>query len=126
MKSARPHNKARPSASSSERDFKQLSLLPELPKLKFNPSWPSHGTKTEKALLELLSRNLTHIDWINKGQGWRLAASINELKDLGWEPIKNWTQSKSGAEIALYSLPPKAKRFAARILRQSKSRKGAA
>jgi hypothetical protein len=41
------------------------------------------------ALTDLLARDLTQIDWLNDGKGWRLAAAVKELGYLGWEPNFN-------------------------------------
>ncbi len=86
---------------------KQLSFLPDAP---FCPLLPPHGSAAEQALYDLLGRDLTTLDWINEGKGWRLAAAVKELGYLGWEPksvmllCKGW-----GNPIARYSLPAKAK-----------------
>lgn len=85
----------------------QLSFLPEPP---FCPLLPPHGSAAEQALYDLMERDLTTLDWINEGKGWRLAAAIKELGYLGWEPksilvlCNGW-----GKPIARYSLPAKAK-----------------
>jgi len=85
----------------------QLSFLPDAP---FCPLLPPHCSATEQALYDLMERDLTTLDWINEGKGWRLAAAIKELGYLGWEPksvlvlCNGW-----GKPIARYSLPAKAK-----------------
>lgn len=86
---------------------KQLSFLPLLP---FCPLMPPHGSAAEQALYNLYERDLTTLDWINEGKGWRLAAAIKELGYLGWEPksvlvlCNGW-----GKPIARYSLSVEAK-----------------
>jgi hypothetical protein len=87
----------------------QLTLIPEPP---FFPLMPTAGTYADLALSDLLARDLTQIDWLNDGKGWRLAAAVKELDYLGWEPksIRVHTPSRRRA-IALYSLPQKAKQF---------------
>lgn len=89
----------------------QLSLLPEPP---FFPLMPTAGTYADIALHDLLVRDLTQIDWLNDGKGWRLAAAIKELDYLGWcpESIRVHTPSRR-RPIARYSLPQKAKQFVA-------------
>ena len=85
----------------------QLSFLPPLP---FCPLLPPHGSTAEQALCDLMERDLTQLDWLREGRGWRLAAAMKELDYLGWEPksilvlCNGWVKP-----IALYSLPAKAK-----------------
>jgi hypothetical protein len=89
----------------------QLSFLPEPP---FFPLMPTAGTYAALALTDLLARDLTQIDWLNDGKGWRLAAAVKELGYLGWEPISILVQAPSRRRpIARYSLPTKAKQFVA-------------
>ncbi len=85
----------------------QLSLLPEPP---FFPLMPTAGTYADLALHDLLARDLTQIDWLNDGKGWRLAAAVKELDYLGWEPQSIRVHAPSRKRpIARYSLPIKAK-----------------
>lgn len=85
----------------------QLSFLPPLP---FCPLLPPHGSTAEQALCDLMERDLTQLDWLREGRGWRLAAAMKELDYLGWEPksilvlCNGW-----GKPIARYSLPAIAK-----------------
>jgi hypothetical protein len=85
----------------------QLSFLPEPP---FFPILPPPGSAAEQALNALVERNLTQLDWLKSGNGWRLSALVKELDYLGWEPISvkalcnGWSKP-----IAIYSLPEKAK-----------------
>jgi hypothetical protein len=89
----------------------QFSLLPEPP---FFPLMPTAGTYADLALHDLLARDLTQIDWLNDGKGWRLAAAVKELDYLGWEPQSIRVHAPSRRRpIALYSLPLKAKQFVA-------------
>lgn len=55
----------------------------------FSPVWPRHASKSERVLEMLLAGNeITQRDFIDSGDGWRLAAYIHELKEeLGWWPI---------------------------------------
>jgi hypothetical protein len=85
----------------------QLSFLPEPP---FCPLLPPHGSAAEQALCDLLERDLTQLDWLAEGKGWRLAAAVKELGYLGWEPISVLVLCNGwGKPIARYSLPAKAK-----------------
>jgi len=89
----------------------QLPLLPEPP---FFPLMPTAGTYADLALNDLLARDLTQIDWLNDGKGWRLAAAVKELGYLGWESISIRVDTPSRRRpIARYSLPQKAKQFVA-------------
>ena len=85
----------------------QFSFLPPVP---FCPLLPPHGSAAEKALYDLLARDLTQIDWLNEGKGWRLAAAVKDLGYLGWEPVSIRVKCAGwGRKIARYSLPAKAK-----------------
>ncbi len=85
----------------------QLSFLPDAP---FCPILPPYGSAAEQALFDLLERDLTTLDWINEGKGWRLAAAIKELGYLGWEPKSVMVLCNGwGKPIARYSLSVKAK-----------------
>jgi len=94
----------------------QFSLLPEPP---FFPLMPTAGTYADLALHDLLARDLTQIDWLNDGKGWRLAAAVKSLDYLGWEPISIRVKCNGwGRKIARYSLPAKAKQAAAAMRQQ--------
>lgn len=87
----------------------QLSLLPEPT---FCPKSPNPNSPEAAVLVALLEGELTQVDWLRRGKGWRLAAAIKELDYLGWEPEsillkhEGWTKP-----IAVYQLPVKAKRL---------------
>jgi len=88
----------------------QLSFLPTP---EFSPLLPPHGSAAEQCLYDLLERDLTQIDWLREGKGWRLAARVKELDYLGWEPQAVHIQCKEwGYPIKRYSLLPKAKQAA--------------
>ena len=88
----------------------QLSLIP---KPAFCPILPPTNSAAARALDDLTNGDLTQIDWLQSGKGWRLAAAVKELDYLGWEPqsirvkCNGWSRP-----IALYSLPEKAKQAA--------------
>lgn len=80
----------------------------------FCPILPPVGSAAETALNDLLARDWTTPEWYEAGNGWRLAAAIQDLKYLGWEPISTpmpWPSCKR--PIARYSLSAKAKQAAA-------------
>ena len=87
----------------------QLSLLPEPT---FCPKYSNPNSAEYVALVAMLEGELTQIEWLKRGKGWRLAAAIKELDYLGWEPEsillkrEGWTKP-----IAVYQLPVKAKRL---------------
>ena len=82
-------------------------LFPELAPAASIPTMPKPESR-RAAVLEALRRGerLTHIDALQRGWGWRLAADVFALShDHGW-PIKAAMVSQSGGnEIALYWMP---------------------
>ena len=91
----------------------QLSLLPELA---FCPKFPSPNSPEAVVLLALLEGDLTQIDWLKRGNGWRLAAHIKELDYLGWEPESILLRREGWPRpIAVYQLPVKAKRLVKKL-----------
>ena len=61
---------------------KQLALLPEPP---FSPTWPHTATLAHRSLeLFLRGHSLTHPQFEAITFSWRLAAVVNELRELGW------------------------------------------
>jgi len=100
----------------------QLSFLPTP---EFSPLMPPHGSAAEQCLYDLLERDLTQLDWLQSGNGWRLAAAVKVLGYLGWEPqsirvlCNGW-----GKPIARYSLLPKAKQAAYTMRQQGGNHAG--
>lgn len=87
----------------------QLSFLPETP---FCPKSPHPNSIEYTALVALLEGELTQIEWLKRGNGWRLAAAIKELDYLGWEPESILLKRDGWPKpIAVYQLPVKAKRL---------------
>ena len=87
-----------------------LSFLPPEP---FCPLLPPHGSAAEQALTDLLARDWTTPEWDDAGNGWRLAAAVQVLKYLGWEPISIRVGYPGRKRpIARYSLPAKAQQAA--------------
>ena len=87
----------------------QISLLPEPT---FCPKSPNPNSPEAAALLALLEGELTQVDWLRRGKGWRLAAAIKELDYLGWKPESILLKREGWPRpIAVYSLPVKAKRL---------------
>ena len=93
--------------------MKQTSFLPEP---EFCPILPPVHSVAYRCLADLLERELTHLDWIQEGKGWRLSAAVKELDYLGWEPTsirvkcQGWTRP-----IARYGLSLRAKQAAAAL-----------
>lgn len=87
--------------------LEQLSFLPAP---EFCPILPPRGSAAEQALNDLSERDLTQVDWLESGNGWRLAAAVKELDYLGWEPDSVRVKyAGCKRKIARYSLPAKAK-----------------
>lgn len=79
----------------------------------FCPILPPGGSAAEQALNDLLVRDITQIDWLESGNGWRLAAAVKQLDYLGWEPQSIRVQCNGwGRPIARYSLTQRAKKAA--------------
>ena len=88
----------------------QLSFLPAQ---LFCPILPPAHSAASQALNDLLKADVTQLDWLQSGYGWRLAAAVKELGYLGWEPKSIRVMSEGwGRPIARYSLPEKAKQAA--------------
>jgi hypothetical protein len=86
----------------------QLSLIdpPE-----FSASFPKPATLPDRLLDRLLAGDsLTHPEWQAKTSSWRLAASVQVLRDCGWPvdtlPIAAPTPDNPDRTIARYRLPP--------------------
>lgn len=80
----------------------------------FCPILPPVNSAAETALTDLLARDITQIDWLNEGKGWRLSAAVKQLDYLGWMPDSIMVRCNGwGRPIARYSLPAKAKQAAA-------------
>lgn len=96
-----------PSESGKGFQGKQLSFLPTP---QFCPILPPSHSLAAIALHDLLSRDISQVDWLREGKGWRLAAAIKVLGYLGWEPKSILVKCKGwGKPIALYSLSATAK-----------------
>jgi len=85
----------------------------------FCPCMPPKNSAAEQALNDLLARDLTQIDWLESGNGWRLAAAVKSLDYLGWEPVSILVKCEGWRNpIARYSLSAKAKQAAAAMRQQ--------
>lgn len=69
-------------------------------------------------LLELANGGFTQRDWLRMGGGWRLAASINRLKDAGWPMVKTRITAGKRKGVVLYRLAPRGLRWVAMLKRQ--------
>ena len=87
--------------------------LPLIPTPALSPTMPSRTTKAWLALNDLLDAPLTQPQWLRMGRGWRLAASINRLLDLGWPITSCWVLPPHYTNpIKRYWLEPEGKRLA--------------
>jgi hypothetical protein len=85
----------------------------------FCPLLPPKSSTTKQVFLALMKRDLTQLEWLKAGNGWRLAAEIKELNYLGWEPISIRVKRNDwGRKIARYSLSSKAKQAAYALYQQ--------
>ena len=88
----------------------QLSFIDPPP---FCPMLPTRATLADKLLNRLLSgESFTHPVWQELTQSWRLAASVQVLRDYGWPietlPIGAPTEQAPDRTIARYRLKPSA------------------
>jgi hypothetical protein len=105
-----PKKKA-PTRDQATGAFSEQNELFDLPA--FCPILPPANSAATLALADLCAGDLTQIDWLRDGKGWRLAAAVKELGYLGWEPRSVLVKCDGWVRpIALYSLPPKAKQAA--------------
>jgi len=89
--------------------------LPMFERPPFCPSMPSPGTLPEQALHDLAkSSELSQINWLQAGHGWRLGAAIKVLNYLGW-CVESVLATPPGRKrpIAFYSLSEQAKQVIA-------------
>lgn len=74
---------------------------------------PPANSAAAKALHDLCAGDLTQLDWLKSGDGWRLSAAIKALGYLGWQPKSVLVKCNGwGRPIARYSLHDKAKQAA--------------
>lgn len=86
------------------------------------PSLPTKGTRAWHALMTLAHRDLTQLDWLRMGYGWRLAATIKHLDYCGWQPRSLMVDVPDcAAQIARYSLSEQAKRTLFTLLQGGKA-----
>lgn len=91
-------------ANSTHTDYipQQPALFDDLPLPP--PQMPSKYTRCYRLLSEMQKGNsLTHPQWYERGNGWRLAADIQALEYLGWEVISERIK-QDGMSIARYRL----------------------
>lgn len=84
----------------------QLSFIDPAP---FSPTLPSRATLADKLLDRLLAgESLTHPAWQKVTHSWRLAASVQVLRNCGWPvetlPIAAPTPQYPDRTIARYRL----------------------
>lgn len=79
----------------------QLSLLPEI---ELSQIPPEKGTREELALLTLATEILNQFKWFALRKGWRLAVTINNLRNSGWKIKTDMKRHFDGSSYAKYSL----------------------
>ena len=79
----------------------QLSLLPEI---ELSPIPPEKGTREELALFTLMTEMLNQIKWFALQKGWRLAVTINNLRNSGWKINTDIKRHSDGSFYADYNL----------------------
>jgi len=88
--------------------IEQLTLIPEEP---LSAIAPKVNSKESRALNHLLTKPLTQVIWLEMGQGWRLAATICNLVNMGWQ-ISSERVRTASSHIALYQLSAEGKKAA--------------
>lgn len=91
----------------------QLTLIPETT---LSPMLPRQNSRELIALKHLLTKPLTQVIWLEMGQGWRLAATICNLVNMGWQ-ISSLRLKTANSHVALYQLTRDGKK-AANIIRK--------
>lgn len=81
----------------------QLALFSETEVPATVPKKPRPGTLTYRLLTMLMQgAALTHADWFRMKNGWRLGASVHELRRMGWDVLSEY---KAPAPlVAIYKL----------------------
>lgn len=100
----KPSNSKAPALLTAHKAFsEQLSFLPA-PAL--SVTLPTHESREGQTLMQLSVGPVTQEDWLNFGNGWRLAAGIHALKAMGWPIESEWVNSTSRSKkIKCYYLP---------------------
>ncbi len=91
----------------------QLTLIPEQA---LSPMLPRRNSRELMALKHLITKPLTQVIWLELGQGWRLAATICNLVNMGWQ-ISSLRVKTANSYVALYQLTSEGKK-AANIIRK--------
>lgn len=79
----------------------------------FSPGLPNRATLADRLLAEFLKgESFIHPEWQDITQSWRLAATVQQLKDLDW-PVQSLpemapTEHKPDRTISRYRLPQEA------------------
>jgi hypothetical protein len=76
----------------------------------FSPGLPKRATLADMLLMEFLKgESFIHPEWQDITHSWRLAATVQALKDLDWPvqalPVLAPTERKPDRTIARYRLP---------------------
>lgn len=99
----------------------QLSFLPEV-ELSLNT--PHKGTREELALFNLAIGTLNQIEWLVMQQGWRLAVTINSLRNMGWAIQTEMKCLPNGVTYAEYSFANEKQRQMTLRLRRQRMKEG--
>lgn len=109
--------KAPPTDQTNGAFAEQLSFFPQP---EFCPIRPQKDSNAFKALVLMLEGPITQIEWLEHRLGWRLAATINELVNLGWKPVSKRVRVASKV-IASYSLTKPAQKTVQRMLLEQRN-----
>jgi len=101
----------KPTSANEQRDYNEANepeQLSFLPPPEFKPTWPERGTLPAEALaLFLAGERVSQISF-GLHRGWRLAAYVQKLEDLGWPMKDEWVKEPSyPREIKRYWLDPR-------------------
>lgn len=78
------------------------------------PPLPPCGTRAHEVLRVLRDGPLNQIQWLEMKKGWRLAATVKELRYDGWPIETGRLYTAAGARIAKYRMTPKGLRWLSR------------
>jgi hypothetical protein len=98
----------KPTSAKTQPDYIEQEQFELLPPPEFNPQWPERGTLPAEALERFLTGERVSQIGFGVHRGWRLAAYVQKLEDLGW-PFKNeWVKETTyPRKINRYWLEPK-------------------
>lgn len=100
----------------------QLELLPKQTPAPTLPRYPSNAFTLLETLIGVHSRQIDQPTWSEMGMGWRLAAAVYDLNELGWciESTLVPSAMPAGRPIATYRLPVRLRKVAREALKGRK------